>query len=267
MPADPRAVLTRPARPPDHQLRYGPGPEQVADLYLPASAASPGRPLVLALHGGFWRAGYDRRHLGPLAEDLTRHGYPVLLVEYRRTGQPGGGWPGTFEDVALAVDTLPVLAAPLLPDPAAANRWLALGHSAGGHLVLWLTLRHCLPAGETGLAGVLALAPVANLGLAHQLGLGGGAVRDLLGGGPAEVPERFAVADPCRLAQPRLAAPRCAPVEVVHGALDEVVPPEVGVFPGARATLLAGVEHFGVIDPEAPVAWPAVLAALRRLAG
>ncbi len=117
VPTDARDVLTRPAPPPDVILSYGPGDHQVADLRLPASrqvgqqASRRGVPLVLFFHGGFWRAAYDRGHTGPLTAALAADGFAVCAPEYRRTGQPDGGWPGTFDDVAAAVDTLPRLAA------------------------------------------------------------------------------------------------------------------------------------------------------------
>src|SRR5688572_24932971 len=103
MTRDPREVLTRPAPAPDLTLRYGDHPDHVIDLRLPTDgAAGPGRPLVVFLHGGFWRAAFDRSHAGPLAADLAGRGYPVAVVEYRRVGQEGGGWPGTLDDVERA---------------------------------------------------------------------------------------------------------------------------------------------------------------------
>ena len=159
-PADPREVLTRSVPPPDHVLHYGPGPDQVADLRLPPglgvsavghgmSAAGRAPALILLLHGGFWRAAFDRSHLGPLAAALAAESFAVCTPEFRRTGQPGGGWPGTFDDVALAVDRLPGLVRTVLPGGAAAVGGLVLaGHSAGGHLALWAASRHRLPAGS-----------------------------------------------------------------------------------------------------------------------
>src|SRR3974390_1022194 len=108
MPAD--DVLTRSAPPPDFTVSYGPGDDHVADVRLPAPSARPDpAPLVLFLHGGFWRAAYDRAHTGPLAAALTAAGFAVCTPEFRRTGQRGGGWPGTFGDIAAAVDRLPEL--------------------------------------------------------------------------------------------------------------------------------------------------------------
>lgn len=145
---DPRDVLTRPAPPPDHVLRYGPGPDQVADVRLPpgpgVGSAGAAPVLVLLLHGGFWRAAYDRTHLGPLAAALAAENFVVCTPEFCRTGQPGGGWPGTFDDVAAAVDRLPGLVRSALRGAAGPEQVILAGHSAGGHLALWSAGRHRL---------------------------------------------------------------------------------------------------------------------------
>jgi acetyl esterase/lipase len=248
---DPREVLTRPAPPPDLTIRYGADPEQVVDVRLPPPG-TPARPPVVFLHGGFWMAEYDRAHVGPLAADLAARGYPVVCPEYRRVGQAGGGWPGTLDDVAAglaAVAERLELRAPVLA-----------GHSAGGQLALWA-------AGRVPCRGVVALAPVADLGEGYRLRLDGGAVARLLGGGPEDVPDRYAAADPARLLPPPV------PVVVVHGDRDEQVPVGIGrdyvaaarrAGGDARLVELAGVEHFALIDPLSP-AWPAVLAAFADL--
>jgi len=236
-------VLSRPAPAPDATVAYGPGPEQVADVRLPSTVAGP---LVLFLHGGFWRAAWDRTHTGALAADLATRGYPVACPEYRRTGQPGGGWPGTFDDVLAAVTALPGLLG--IPGPP-----ILAGHSAGGHLALWAATR--VPS-----AGVLALAPVTDLTEAYRLDLDRGAVAALLGGPPSAVPE----ADPAR------SDPPAVPVRIVHGSADAQVPVAMSrayaARPGGDVRLieLPGAEHFGLIDPFS-AAWPTVVAALRTL--
>jgi acetyl esterase/lipase len=255
MSSDPRAVLSRPAPPPDRTLRYGDHPDQVADLRFP-DPGGPVRPLVVVIHGGFWRQEYDRRHTGPLASDLAARGYPVAQLEYRRADQDGGGWPGTFSDIAAGLTMLPGLAAEV--GPPAAGPPLVIGHSAGGHLALWWAGR----AGPAATAGVLALAPVTDLVAAHRLGLGDGAVATLLGGSPERVPHRYAYAEPGRPHRPTV---------VVHGARDQQVPVELSrrwaAGPGAGADLreLPDAEHFAVIDPLSG-AWPAVTGALAELA-
>lgn len=235
---------------------------------------------MILLHGGFWQAAFDRSHAGPLASALARAGYAVCVPEYRRTGQPGGGWPGTFDDVAAAVDALPGLVAEAaggLVDPGTVlvdpGTVLLAGHSAGGHLALWAAARNLLPAcapwysGVTQVRGVVALAAVSDLGGCDEQNLGRGAASLLMGGGRDRYPGRYALADPARL------VPLTAPVRLVHGALDDVVPCQLSLDYAALAgraggdvacEVLPGCGHFEVIDPLSG-AWPHVLAALRAL--
>lgn len=251
---DSRAVLSRWAPPPDFTVAYGDHADHIADVRLPERR---GVPLVLFLHGGFWRHGHDRTHVGPLAVALVAAGYAVAAPEYRRTGAPGGGWPGTFDDVLAAVRRVPGLVVERADvDPA---RLLLAGHSAGGHLALWSAAG--LAREGRGPRGVVALAPVADLRLAYDLDLDRGAVSDLLGGGPATVPDRYIAADPMSL------VPIGARVVVVHGDRDAHVPVELSRR-FATAALAAGddvelaelpdIDHFDVIDPESP-GWLAVL--------
>ncbi|MEV0132318.1 alpha/beta hydrolase [Dactylosporangium sp. NPDC050688] len=259
MTSDAREVLSRPARPADFTLRYGEHPDQVADVRLPVV---PGAPLVLFLHGGFWRSEWDRAHAGPLAADLADRGYAVATVEFRRTGQPGGGWPGTFADIAAAAVAVPDLLAKELAHrglrPVAVDRPILAGHSAGGHLALWYAA-----VAPDAVGAVVALAPVADLTRAYDLDLDDGAVADLLGGAPDQVPEAYAAADPMRN------LPSKVRTVIVHGSDDPIVPValsrdfcQAARRAGGDTTLveLAGVEHFAVIDPLS-AAWPAVLAA------
>jgi acetyl esterase/lipase len=257
MAANPTDVLARRVPGPDFVVRYGHHHDQIADVRMPAG--SPSGPLVIFIHGGFWRAAYDRSHVGPLAVDLARRGHPVAAIEYRRVGQDGGGWPGTFADVAAAVARVPGLVAEATAIDL--GRPVVAGHSAGGHLALWAAARE-----PRAISAVVALAPVADLALAYRLGLGDGAVAALLGGGPTEVPDRYAYGEPGR---------PTVPTAIVHGSADDVVPVAVSRAYVARANLerhadsyceatlveLAGVEHYGVIDPRSP-AWSTVLAAL-----
>ncbi|MGC5378386.1 alpha/beta hydrolase family protein [Micromonospora sp. DT68] len=261
MPADPRDVLTRPAPAPDRTVAYGDHPDQVADLRFPAGDG-PARPLVVVVHGGFWRAEYDRGHTGPLAAALAADGYPVAQLEYRRTGQPGGGWPGTLSDALTGIAALPELAAEALPGRVSAGAPIVVGHSAGGHLALYVAA-----TAPSTVRAVLALAPVADLVEAYRWDLDAGAVTALLGGGPAEVPDRYAAADP------RLLVPTQTRTVVIHGSADLQVPVAMSRdFVTAADTAgsdislieLPGSEHFGLIDPES-AAWPRVLDALRSL--
>jgi acetyl esterase/lipase len=257
-------VLSRPAPGPDETLRYGPGADQVASVWWPRPGATGTGGVVMFLHGGFWRAAWDRTHAGPLAVGLAEAGFTVCLPEYRRTGG-GGGWPATFDDIAAAVDTLPGL----LGDSGGV---VLGGHSAGGHLSLWAAARHRLPAGTpwrtagpAPIRGVVALAAVSDLTACADQGLGGGAAAALMGGSPAAEPERYARADPARL------LPLGVPVWLLHGDRDDRVPAPMSQSFARRARAagdevtareLPDCDHFGLIDPRS-AAWPAVRDAFR----
>jgi acetyl esterase/lipase len=247
-----QSVLSRSSAKPDATISYGLDAEQIADVRYgrAADAANPllGRhaanPLLIIIHGGFWRPAYDRAHTGPMADALAKAGFTVASIEYRRLpGQPQA----TLDDVALALKALPGKI------DRHDGRVILIGHSAGGHLVLWLAAAHDRPE----LAGVVALAPAADLRLSDRLNLGSGAVRAFLGGDP----ETHQAADPARLATPR------APITIVHGEQDDTVPLEVArayvtKHPTTRLVALPGTGHFAVIDPLS-AAWARVVEEVR----
>lgn len=271
----PADVLSRPSRRPDLVLSYGLGRDAVADVRIPAagpevksSSAGP-LPLVLFLHGGFWRAAYDRTHAGPLAEALADDGFVVCTPEFRKVGQAGGGWPGTFEDVATAVTVLPGLVAKGASGLADCSRLIIAGHSAGGHLALWAAaqLGAAAQQSQPGLE-VISLAGVCDLAACYREGLGSNAAADLMGGGPDLFPGRYAAADPMNL------TPLGAAISLVHGTADDRVPYAQSQEFGAKAqaagdavtcAVLPGCGHFEVIDPLSS-AWPIVLHAFRAAA-
>lgn len=263
---------------PDRTLAYGPLPEHLVDVRLPSNAApatSGPSPLVVVVHGGFWKQEYDRSHTAEQSAGLAAAGFVVATVEYRRVGMPGGGWPGTLDDAALLADTVPGLVAEAFPGRVDLSRVCLVGHSAGGHLAAWVAARHRLPAGSPWhlsarpAFSVVSLAGVLDLELADRLGLGDHATRGLLGGSAADCPERYAAASPARL------LPTGVRTVLVHGTDDDVVPVEVSRSYAAVAAAagddvrldeLPGVEHFAVIEPGS-AAWPAVVAAVAESLG
>jgi acetyl esterase/lipase len=241
-----RSILTRPATPPDEVVPYGTEAEQVADVRRGGERAGR-RPLVVLIHGGFWRPDIDRAHTGPMAVALAQAGWTVAAVEYRRVPQHPDL---TVDDIALSLRSLPGKLAPH------DGRVLVMGHSAGGHLALWAASKRPIPE----LHGALALSPAADLQLAHELNLDQGAALAFLG----EDPNRRADLDPKRMPSPAIG------VTIVHGDADEVVPASlsrsyVAARPRTRLVNLRGAGHFAVIDPQSDV-WPIVVAELLRLA-
>ena len=242
---DDDSVLSRPARPADEVVAYGEDADHIADVRF-GDARARDRPLVLIFHGGFWRPQYDRGHTGPMAEAIADAGWTVASVEYRRVpGRPDA----TLDDVSDALAKLPAKIG------RHDGRVVLIGHSAGGHLVLWLAAARSTPS----LAGVLALAPAADLRLAHEMNLGDGATFAFLGVDSATRPD----ADPRRLSSPAI------PVTILHGERDEVVPLAVArsyiaAHAATRLVSVEGVGHFAPIDPVSST-WPIVLEELRRL--
>ena len=246
---DPRDIVHRPA-PEGFTTRYGGDADQVIEWFPPDGPATA---TVVFLHGGFWRAQWDRAHVRPLCHALTAAGYVVASVEYRRTGG-GGGYPATFDDVAAGIGAVAAeVARGHAPGPIVLS-----GHSAGGQLALWAARPGLVPALDGRLAGVAALAPVSDLERCHTLDLDDGAVDALLGGGPADNPAGYADADPIRHEPPTRVA-------LVHGTQDQRVPVDMSrhyaARYGARLHELPGIEHFGLIDPLS-TAWPAVEASI-----
>ncbi len=238
------SILTRKASAPDQTIQYGSGPDQVADVRHGRRGAQ--LPMLVLIHGGFWKPQYDREHVEAMSSALAAAGWTVLTLEYRRiAGDPDA----TLHDIAAALAAAPAVDAP------SNGKILLIGHSAGGHLALWAAA-HC--AAPT-LQGVLALAPAADLRLAHALQLGDGAVGKFLGTDPALRPD----VDPMQLPAPEVA------VTIVQGSLDEVVPPAVAdsycaAFPRTSLVQLPDSGHFAVIDPSSG-AWPVILNALEQL--
>jgi len=257
-----REILDLPAPPADVRLPYGPDPLQFGDLRLPQGAGP--HPVAIVLHGGFWRAKVGLEYAGHMCAAFTRTGIATWNIEYRRVGNPGGGWPGTFLDVALGADHLRTLARKY---PLDLKRVISVGHSAGGHLALWLAARPRIPAADPlasadpiALRGAAPIAGVVDLRRGWELRLGDGAVGELMGGPPEKQQQRYHAGSPTEL------VPIGVRVRLLHGTDDSVVPIEISnnyqkaaVTAGddARLVPLPSADHFLPVDPRS-IHWPLV---------
>jgi acetyl esterase/lipase len=254
MPAD--DILTLPPPPADDRLPYGSDPNQFGELRVPKTGGP--FPVVVNIHGGYWRAKYDLKHAGHLCAGLTAKGLATWNLEFRRVGNAGGGWPNTFEDVRRGYHYVSQISQRYNLD---SSKVLVMGHSAGGQLAL------CLAGHEPSLKRVISLAGVVDLQQAWELHLSDNAVVAFLGGEPSSVPGHYREADPMQLKISQ------ATQWLIHGASDDTVPPflsrnytEQKKKRGENVHYLeiSTAGHFDLIDPRSS-AWPKVEGAVLHM--
>jgi acetyl esterase/lipase len=233
----------------DARIRYGSAEPQFGDLRIPKDKGP--HPVVMNIHGGFWRNKYDLTHAGHLCAALTSKGIATWNLEYRRVGDEGGGWPGTFEDIVNGYRFVSELAKRY---NFALDRLAVMGHSAGGQLAL------CLAAHETSIQRVFSLAGVVDLRRGWELHLSSNAVAEFLGGPPTQVSEHYKEADPMELSIPKVDQ------WIIHGTDDDTVPVEFARTyerekkKGREDVHLLEISkagHFDLIDPRS-AAWTKV---------
>ncbi len=248
----PQEILSLPPPPADLRIPYGAEKNQFIDFRFPVCNTAVA--LVVMIHGGFWRQRYDLTHAGHLCAAVTASGLTTANIEYRRIGEPGGGWPGTFDDIQAALQRAQRRHGNNKPA-------LVVGHSAGGHLGLWVATR------DQDLAAIIALAPVSCLRTAWRRRLGDGAVADLLGGSPDDVPDRYLFGCP---SQQSTRVPRI----LIHGTGDDIVPLDLSreyltartvESDMVRLIELPGADHFDLIDPRS-ASWRTVLTEIKNAA-
>jgi acetyl esterase/lipase len=271
----PRDVDALPSRPPDFRVAYGDDPLQFGELRLPPGDGP--FPVAIVIHGGCWVSRFATlQNTAALADALRNAGVATWNIEYRRLDNPGGGWPGTFSDVAAAADHVRALAR---NHPLDLARVVSIGHSAGAHLALWLAARVRLPASSVlhweaplPLAGVVALGGPGDLRdfttYARDI-CGGPVIEQLLGGSPARVGDRYDQASPLSL------LPLKTRQVLIVGADDPVMPKRSrdayvaaarAAGDAADAIVVPDAGHFEVIAPTT-AAWPIVRGEVLALAG
>ena len=257
-------LLERPRPGPTATIAYGADPLQIADLWLPAGAGP--HPVVVMVHGGCWQTEIaDRNIMNWIAEDLRGRGIAVWNIDYRGVDRPGGGYPGTFQDAAAAADALRGEARARNLD---LSRIVATGHSAGGHLALWLAGRRKLPPGSPlRSADPLAIHAVVSLGGLPDLeeaarsenGCGNDVIGRLTGG-------RFT-----DTSVPRF-APLGLPQVLINGMQDRIIPvayaegyaaPMRAAGDDVRVRMIERTGHVELIAPET-AAWAAAVEEIDR---
>jgi acetyl esterase/lipase len=243
-------ILTLQPPPADAHLAYGTDPNQFGELRLPKDNTNAPFPVVVNIHGGFWRAKYDLVHTGHLCAALSAQGMATWNLEYRRVGNHGGGWPGTFEDIRTGYRFLSTIAKKYNFNLA---KTLVMGHSAGAELAL------CLAGHEPSIKRAVSLSGVVDLQQTFDLHLSDNAVVEFLGGTPKEVPEHYHEADPMQL---KVTATQW----LIHGASDDTVPSYLsrnytqqkkGRSEDVHYLEISTAGHFDLIDPHS-TAWPKV---------
>ena len=246
---------------PNEVVPYGAGEHQFAEYWHPGTSEPA---LVILIHGGCWSNEYGLDHIRALASKLKGSGYAVWSTEYRRVGDAGGGWPGTFEDIADSLNYTDKLS------NINQHAKFVMGHSAGGHLALWVAAAGHLPLEsplgkriKTQIQGAIGLAPIADLA-AYSLGDNSCEVvtEKLMGGSAIDLAERYALGSPSAL------LPSIDSI-LIHGEGDTIVnisQSQRYAASSSRASIipLKGLGHFDMINPEGPV-FDRIIEALVRL--
>lgn len=271
----PHVFQAIPSLPADATARYGPDGNQFGELRVPAGRGP--HPVVVLVHGGCFKSAYATlRDLAPIGDALKREGIASWNIEYRRLGQPGGGWPGTYRDVGAAIDHLRTLAPRHNLD---LRRVVFVGHSAGGHLALWAAARGKVPA-RSAIASRRPLRPLGAIDLAGPLDMrenianyhgecGDPVITQMMGGTPEQVPDHY------RAAPAGALLPLGVPHVLIWGEHESFMPrPLAAAYveraraAGDDATLrvVPAAGHFEIASPHT-TAWPVLLAEIRRLLG
>ncbi len=263
-----RGILIRPAPAADHRIAYGSDEFQFGELRLPKTAGK--HPVAIVIHGGCWMSQFGLSYMGHVSAALTEAGFATWNIEYRRVGNAGGGWPGTFEDAARATDYLREIADKHSLD---LNQVIAVGHSAGGHLALLLGARPQIKkdnplysVNPLKLKGVVSLAGITDLRRT-----GTACDKEVIQFAGGEAKDKAAIYDQ---ASPIALVPLGVKQKIVQGEADTIIPPAMAMdyLETAKRKKDGDVElisvkdadHFHIVDPKS-AAWPSVQQAATSL--
>ena len=263
-----RGILIRPAPAADQRIAYGSNEFQYGDLRVPKTAGK--HPVAIVIHGGCWMSQFGLGYMGHLSAALTEAGFATWNIEYRRVGNPGGGWPGTYEDAAKATDYLREIADKYSLD---LSRVIAVGHSAGGHLALLLGGRPqfkkdnpLYSANPLKLQGVVSLAGITDLRKT-----GTACDKEVIQFAGGEAKDKAAIYDQ---ASPIALIPLGVKQKIIQGEADTTIPPAMATeyLEAAKKKkdgdveliALKGTDHFQIVDPKS-AAWASVLEAAKSL--
>ena len=241
------SLLKLPKGQPNKIISYGPDALQFGQLWLP-NRINPVNPMVVLIHGGCWLKDYDIKHTHAASTALTQAGYIVWSVEYRRTGNPGGGWPGSFEDIKLAIRKAKTL-------PQFKGKMVLMGHSAGGHLAV-LAGQYFNRLRDKSINKVIGLAPIIDV---EQYAKGNNscqkAASGFFGGSYDSYKAYYDSANPMKQGfHPNTV--------MIHGDLDKIVPINQSKNSKQKLMTIKGAGHFDMLHSKS-YAWQQILFALR----
>lgn len=262
-----RGILIRQAPAADHRIAYGKDEFQFGELRLPKTAGP--HSVAIVIHGGCWMSQYGLGYMGHVSAALAEAGIATWNIEYRRVGNAGGGWPGSFEDAARAAEYLREIAGKYSLD---LNRVTAVGHSAGGHLALLLAARQRFPknsplysANPLPLRGIVSLAGITDLRKT-----GTACDKEVIQFAGGEAKEKAPIYDQ---ASPITLLPLSVKQKIIQGGADTIIPLAMATEYAEAAKkkkddveliVLKDADHFQLVDPKSP-AWSAVQEAVLAL--
>lgn len=225
-------------REPDSRMAYGADALQFGLLWLPPvdpreTEAGSRPPVVVLIHGGCWLNAYNIAHTYALSTALADAGYAVWSLEYRRTGDAGGGWPGTFDDIMSGIAHIETLGRFAVDT----DRFVIAGHSAGGHLALLAGRDMPSATAILGLAAITDIKAYAAGSNSCQM-----ATTEFMGGTPQQQPAAYQAANPGE-------HPAHETTRLLHGASDTLVPVNQALMVGARTLFVEGGGHFDWLHP------------------